>query len=110
MTEAHSIGRRLLPSANQTPELMTSTARREVATVCLSIGRVTTKTSDVSIQPRWNREPHAITVSAMTSGTTRIRMLRVIEPGVETPQRGKRFDLSTLNIGMTIRANRAGRI
>jgi hypothetical protein len=46
----------------------------------------------------------------MTSGTGSICVLGVIESRVETAQRWKRLDLSTLNIRMTNRTNWTGRI
>ena len=105
MTEPNSIGRRLLRSANQTPGLMTSAARRDVFSVCLRSRRVTAKTRDVSIQSRRNREPNTTTISTMTRGTSRTTVFRVIERRVETAQRWKRLDLSTLSIRVTDRAD-----
>ena len=89
---------------------MTSTARRDVAAVCLSIGRVAAKTGDVSIQARRNREADAAAVSPMTGGTSSARMFRMVEPRVETAQCGKRFKLSALHVCMTNRADLTGRI
>lgn len=109
MTEPDTICRRLLRRAHQTSELMTSATRRDVSSVCLCIRRVTAKTSDMSVQPRRNRERNATTVSPVTTGTssTRSSVLRMIEPGVETAQRWKRFDLSALRIRVTDRADLA---
>ena len=105
MTEPHSIRPRLLRRTNQTPGFMTSAARRDVSSICLSVGRVTAKTRDVSIQSRWNREPNTTTISTMTSGTSRTTVFRVIKRRVETTQRWKRFHLSTLSVRVTDRAD-----
>lgn len=86
---------------------MTRAARRDVAPVCLGTRRVTAKTRDVSIQPRGNREPDATTISPVTSGTTRVTVFRMIEPRIKTAQRRKRFDLSTLSVRVTDRADLA---
>ena len=110
MTKPDSIRGRLLGSANQTSELVTGAARRDVSSICLSSGRVTAKTGDVSIQSRGNREPNATTISPVTSGASSTTVFRVIEPRVETPQWWKRFDLSTLSIRVTDRADLARRI
>lgn len=99
MTEADPKATRLLRSADQTPGLMTDSAR--------SLFRVTCKTSDMSIHSRRNREPNATTITPMTSGTCRTTVLRVIESRVETAQRWKCFDLSTLRVCVTDRADRA---
>jgi len=107
MTEPNPIRTRLLRSADQLSKLMTGAARRDVPSIRLRARRVTAKTSDVSIQARRNRQPDTTTISPVTSGTSRIRMLRVIEPRVETAQRWKRFDLSTLHVCVTDRADLA---
>jgi len=86
---------------------MTGAARRDVSPICLRARRVTTKTSDMSVLSRGNREPYATTISPVTSSTRRITVLRVIEPRVETAQRWKRFDLSALRVCVTDRADRA---
>lgn len=86
---------------------MTGPARRDVPPIRLRARRVTAKTSDMSIQPRGNREPDATTIAPVTSSTRRITVLRVIEPRVETAQRWKRFDLSTLRVCVTDGADRA---
>ena len=89
---------------------MARAARRDVSSVCDGAWRVTAKTRDMSIEPRWNREPNAGTISSMASDTGRTRMLRVLEPRIKTAQRWKRFDLSALHIRVTNRANLARRI
>ena len=89
---------------------MAGTARRDVASVCLRIRSVTAKTRDVRIQPRWDRETHATAVSTMASNTRGVSMLRMIESRIKTAQRWKSFDLAALDVCMTDRANRAGRI
>jgi hypothetical protein len=63
---------------------MTGAARRDVAPICLRSRRVTAKARDVSILPRGNRQPDTATVSPVTSRTSSVRMLRVIEPRVKT--------------------------
>ena len=110
VTESNPVSRRLLRSANEAPELMTGTARRNVLSVCLRSRRVTTETRDMRIQARWDREPDAIAISAMTSRTRSRSMCGVIEPGVETTQRRKGFDLATLSVRVTNTANLTRRI
>src|SRR5215213_518183 len=110
VTEAHSKSRRLLRSANQTPELMTGAARRDASPVCLRAWRMTRKTGDVRIHSRWNRKPNAATIPPVTSGTGGATVLRMIEPRIETAQSWKRFDLSTLSVRVTDRADLARRI
>ena len=110
MTKANTKRTRLLGRADQTPGLMTCAARRDVSTIRLRARRVTAKTSDMRILPRGNREPDATTISPVTSSTRRTTVLRVIEPRVETAQRWKRLDLSTLHVRVTDRADRARRI
>jgi hypothetical protein len=107
MTEPYSKRLRLLQRTNQTPELMTGAARRDVAPVRLCARRVTAKTRDMRIQPRRNREPNAATISSMTTRTRSTTMFRVIKPRIKAAQRRKRFDLSTLTIGVTDRADLA---
>jgi hypothetical protein len=106
MTETNAISRRLLGGTNQSSELMTSAARGDVLSVCLSVGRMTAKTSDVRIQTRRNRETNTTSVSPVTRSTSSARMSRVIELNVETAQGGKRFDLSTLHVCVTDSADR----
>ena len=84
---------------------MTSAARRDVSTIRLSVRRVTTKTRDMRIQPRWNRQPNAATISSMTTRTRSTTMFRVIKPRIKAAQRRKCFDLSTLSVGVTDRAD-----
>ena len=86
---------------------MTSTARRDVPPIRLSIRSVTTKTGDMSIESRRNREPNATTISPVTRCTRRIAVFRVIELRIETAQRRKRFDLSALGVRVTDRADLA---
>jgi len=110
VTEANSISRRLLRSAHQAPELMADAARGNIAAVCLCVGRMTAKAGDVRIQPRWNREPDATAITTMASSTSGAGMLCMIEPGVETAQRRKRFDLTALHVRVTDSTNCACRI
>ena len=86
---------------------MTSAARRDVPPIHLRTGRVTAKTSDMSIQSRRNRESNTTTITPVTSGTSCTTVPRVIEPRVETAQRRKRFGLSALSVRMTDRADLA---
>ena len=86
---------------------MTRAARRDVAPIHLRARRVTTKTSDVRILPRGNREPDTTTIAPGTSRTSRTTVHRVIEPRIETAQRWKRFHLSALRVCVTDRADRA---
>ena len=46
----------------------------------------------------------------MTSSTSSVTVFGVIEPRVETLQRWKRFDLATLSVRVTDRADLARRI
>ena len=89
---------------------MTSAARRNVTSVCLSSGRVTTETGDVRIQTRRNRKTNAATVLFMTRRTRGVRMFRVVKPRVETAQRRKRFYFSALHVCVADGADLAGRI
>lgn len=89
---------------------MAGAARCEVAPVRLSVRRVTTKTGDVRIQSRGNRESNSAAVSSMTSGTRSAGMFCVIESSAETAQRWKGFDFPALNIGVTDRADLARRV
>ena len=89
---------------------MARAARRYVSPIRLRARRVTTETHDMSILPRRNRQPHTTTISPVTSSTSRITVLRVIEPRIETAQRWKRFDLSALRVCVTDSADRARRI
>lgn len=107
MTEANPISTSLLGSAHQTSGLMTGAARRDVLSVSLGSGRVTAKTGDVSIQSRGNREPNAATISPVTRGASSAGMFGVIEPRIETAQRGKGFHLPTLSVCVTDRADLA---
>lgn len=86
---------------------MTGAARRDVSPIHLRIRRVTAKTSDMRIQSRGNRQPDTTRIAPVTSSTRCITVLRVIEPCIETPQRWKRFDFSTLRVCVTDRADRA---
>ena len=89
---------------------MTRAARRDVSSISLRPRRVTAKTSHMSIKPRRNRQPNPTTISPVTSPASRITVLRVIEPRIETAQRWKRFDLSALRVCVTDSADRARRI
>ena len=89
---------------------MTGAARRDVPSIHLSIRRVTAKTGDVCIQPRRNREPNTTTISPVTSGTSRSTMVGMIEPRIKAAQWWKRFDLPTLSVRVTDRADLARRI
>ena len=84
---------------------MTGAARRDVLSVRLCLRRVTTETRHMSIQARRNRESHAIAIFSMSSRTSCRRVFCVIELGVEAAQRREGFDLSTLNVRVTNRAN-----
>jgi hypothetical protein len=66
----------------------------------------------MSVHPRRDRETDTAAISSMTSGTasTQRRVSRMIESDIETPQRWKRFDLTTLRVGMTDRTELARRI
>ena len=107
VTEAHAISRRLIGSASQPSELMTSATRRDVSPVDLCIWRVTAKTGDVSIQSRRNRKANATAIAPVTRDARRATVFRVIEPRVEAPQRWKGFDLSILSVRVTDRADLA---
>jgi len=107
MTEPNPKCTRLLRSAHQPSELMTRAARRDVSSIRLRARRVTTETSHMRIQPRGNREPNTATIPPVTSGTSRATVLRVIEARIKAAQRWKRFDLSTLRVCVTDRADRA---
>lgn len=110
VTKPNAICRRLLRSANQTPELVTGAARRDIPSIRLSIWRVAAKTGDVCVRSGGDREPDAATISAVTRRTRSFPMFRVIEPRIETAQCWKRFNLSTLNVRVTDRADHARRI
>ena len=110
MTKPNPERTRLLRSADQLSGLMTRAARRDVFPIRLCARRVTAKTRDVRIQSRRNREPDTTTIAPVTSGASRTIVLRVIEPRIETAQRWKRFDLSTLRVCVTDGADRARRI
>jgi len=110
MTEPDTKRTRLLRRTDQTSELMTRAARRYVSPIRLRARRVTAKTHDMSIQPRRNREPNPTTISPVTGSASRITVLRVIEPRIETAQRWKRFDLSALRVCVTDGADRARRV
>ena len=110
MTEPNPKRTRLLRSAHQPSELMTRAARRDVSPIRLRVRRMTAKTSDMCIQSRGNREPHPTTIAPVASGTRCLTVLRMIEPRIETAQRWKRFDLATLRVCVTDRADRARRI
>src|ERR1041384_2016131 len=88
---------------------MTGAARRDVASIRTSAGRVTDKTSQVCVQSRRNRQPNTVAVSPMTSGAAGafVGMCGVIESDIETLQRRKWFDLSCLGVCMTNRADLA---
>lgn len=89
---------------------MTSTARRNVFPICLCARRVTAKTRDMRIQSRRNRKPNTAAIFSMATPTRRTTMFRVIKPRIKAAQSRKRFDLSTLCIGVTDRADPARRI
>jgi hypothetical protein len=91
VTEADSISRCVIRRAREASELVTSAARRDVATIHLRSWRVTTETSDVSIEARGNRKTLATPVGPVTrraSGAD-TSVCCVIESDVETLQRRK---------------------
>ena len=98
MTKPDAIRRDLFRSANETAELVTRRARRNVAPVRLRVRGVTAKTRRVRVQPSRNRQRDTATAASMTGHTSRAGMFRMIEPDVETLQRRKRFHLSTLSV------------
>jgi hypothetical protein len=54
VTKSYAISRCLFSDADETSELMTGTARRDVAAIYFCLRRVTAKARDVGIQSRWN--------------------------------------------------------
>ena len=86
---------------------MTRATRSDALSIHLCVRRVAAKARHMRIHSRRNGQPSAAAISSMARRTTSAsRGVRcVIEGDVETPQRWKSLDLSTLCIGVTDRAN-----
>lgn len=111
VAETHAKRRRLFRRANEPPELMTRAARRDVASARrLRTRSVTAKTRHMRIHARRDRKRNTAATASMATATVRTRMLRMIEQDIKTPQRRKRFHLSTLRVGMADRTDLTSRI
>jgi hypothetical protein len=110
VTKTDAKGACLFGRPDQTAELMTGAARRDVPAVCLRVRRVTSETGDVRVHSCGNRERDAAAVGPVTSVASGASVFRVVESRVEAAQRRKGFDLSTLNVRVTDRADLARRI
>ena len=62
------------------------------------------------IHSRRDRERNTTATASMTTPAFRTGMFRMVEPHIETPQRRKRFHLSTLRVCVTDRTDLTPRI
>ena len=85
--------------------LMASTARRDVASICLRARCMTPVTVPVRAEPGWYRKRDSAAYRTMTTRAVHLPVTRVIESHAEACKAWKRLYLSRLRIRMTDRAH-----
>lgn len=96
-----------------TAQLMTRSARRNIPPPGLCSGRVTSETSNVRVESRWDRQRHTGARRLVTGGAidpAHIQVPGMVELHAEALQAWKRFQRSRLHVGMTDRADRTSGI